>query len=144
MMQRSQVVETKYPLKCCNTKEGKQYSRSRIRHTVMIPHPAEKENAMVEDFLREGKENAIPSKQLADLAGCKSVRELQEKIADERAAGAVILSTCENGGGYFLPDPENVGEVKEFIRTLENRGKNTLLALKSARDYLNRCGIDGE
>ena len=97
---------------------------------------------MVEDFLREGKENAIPSKQLADLAGCKSVRELQEMIAAERAAGAVILSTAQNGGGYFLP--ENAGEVKEFVRTLENRGKNTLLALKSARDYLNRCGIDGE
>ena len=132
----------KYPLKCCNTKEGKQHGRSRIRYTVMIPHPAEKENAMVKDFLREGKENAIPSQRLADLVGCKSIRELQQVIAEERAAGAVILSTAENGGGYFLPT--NEVEVKEFIRTLESRGKNTLLALKSARDYLNRCGIDGE
>ena len=98
---------------------------------------------MIGDFLLVGKKNAISSQRLADLAGCKSVRELQQVIAEERAAGAVILSTCENSGGYFLPDPENVGEVKEFIRTLENRGKNTLLALKSARDYLNSCGIDG-
>ena len=97
---------------------------------------------MVEDFLREGKENAIPSKQLADLAGCKIVRELQEIIAEERAAGAVILSTAQNGGGYFLP--ESASEVKEFVRTLESRGKNTLAALKSARNYLKSCGGEGD
>lgn len=93
---------------------------------------------MISDFLTEGKRNAVPSQRLADLAGCKSVRELQEVIARERAAGEVILSTCENGGGYFLP--ENVSEVREFIRTLESRGKNTLAALKSARNYLKSCG----
>ena len=91
---------------------------------------------MIEDFLLEGKKNAISSQRLADLAGCKSVRELQQVIAEERAKGAVILSTAENGGGYFLP--ANVGEVREFIRTLQSRGRNTLAALKSARDYLKR------
>lgn len=89
---------------------------------------------MIEKFLLEGKKNAIAAQKLADLAGCKSVRELQEVIAAERAAGAVILSTCKNGGGYFLP--QNAEEVKEFVVTLESRGKNTLLALKSAREYL--------
>ncbi len=91
---------------------------------------------MIEEFLLEGKKNALPSKQLADLAGCKSVRELQQIIAEERSAGAVILSTCQDGGGYFLPN--DILEVKEFIRTLESRGRNTLLALKSAREYLAR------
>lgn len=47
---------------------------------------------MIEKFLLEGKRNAIKSQKLADLVGCKSVRELQEVIAEERAAGAVILS----------------------------------------------------
>ena len=93
---------------------------------------------MIENFLLEGKKNAISSQRLADLAGCKSVRELQEIIAEERAAGAVILSTAQNGGGYFLP--ESASEVKEFVRTLESRGKNTLAALKSARNYLKSCG----
>lgn len=91
---------------------------------------------MIEKFLLEGKQNAIKSQKLADLVGCKSVRELQEVIAAERAAGAVILSACQHGGGYFLP--QNAEEVREFVVTLESRGKNTLLALKSARDYLNR------
>lgn len=91
---------------------------------------------MIEKFLLKGKKNAIASQKLADLVGCKSVRELQEVIAGERAAGAVILSTCQDGGEYFLP--QNTEEVREFVVTLESRGKNTLLALKSARDYLKR------
>lgn len=97
-----------------------------------------KDRKMIEDFLLIGKKNAISSQRLADMAGCKSVRELQQVIAEERAGGAVILSTCQDGGGYFLP--QNSAEVREFIVTLENRGKNTLLALDSARAYLERSG----
>lgn len=97
---------------------------------------------MIEKFLLEGKHNAVTSQRLAELAGCKSVRELQQVISEERAAGAVILSTAENGGGYFLP--ANVSEVKEFIQTLERRGKNTLEALKSARNYLKSYGAESE
>ena len=94
---------------------------------------------MIEKFLLVGKENAIKSQKLADLVGCKSVRELQQIIAAERAAGSVILSTGQSGGGYFLPNPNNISEVKEFIVTLERRGKNTLLALKSAKSYLEQA-----
>ena len=91
---------------------------------------------MIENYLRTGKENAISSRKLAELLGCKSVRELQELIALERAAGNVILSTCCEGGGYFLP--ANRAEVLEFIKTLESRGRNTLAALGSARRYLEQ------
>ena len=97
---------------------------------------------MIENFLLEGKKNAISSQRLADLAGCKSVRELQKIIAQERENGAVILSTGENGGGYFLP--ANVTEVREFIVTLESRGKGTLAALRSARKYLKNHEIEGD
>ena len=90
------------------------------------------------DLLMEGKENAISSKELTVLLRMGSVRELQQEIARERAAGAVILSTCQEGGGYYLPASGQ--EVKEFIRTLENRGKNTLAALRSARNYLRQQG----
>lgn len=92
---------------------------------------------MIEKFLLEGKRNAIKSQKLADLAGCKSVRELQEVIAAERAAGAVILSTCQNGGGYFLPTG-NKQEVVEYIRTLTSRAQNTLAAIESAKEYLKQ------
>ncbi len=96
---------------------------------------------MIEKFLLEGKQNAIKSQKLADLVGCKSVRELQEVIAEERAAGAVILSTCRRGGGYFLPTG-NRREVSEYIQTLRNRAKNTLVAIESAEEYLKRLEGD--
>lgn len=97
---------------------------------------------MVEKFLLEGKQNAIKSHKLANLTGCKSVRELQEVIAAERAAGAVILSTCQNGGGYFLPSEGDTCEVREFITTLERRAKNTLVAIESAEAYLKQLKGD--
>lgn len=93
---------------------------------------------MIEKFLLEGKRNAIKSQKLADLVGCKSIRELQEVIAAERAAGAVILSTCQNGGGYFLPVPGDKREVIEFTHTLRRRAKNTLAAIESAEKYLRQ------
>ncbi len=95
----------------------------------------------VRDMLPKGKENAIPAKDLTDYLGMGSVRELQQEISRERAAGAVILSTCQERGGYYLPATDQ--EVREFIRTLENRGKNTLLALKSAKNYLRHTGENG-
>lgn len=87
---------------------------------------------MIVDLLKVGRRNATDSQTLADLAGCKSVRELQQVIAAERAAGEVILSSTK--GGYYLP--ENEQEIREFCRTLEARSRNTLLALKSAKRAL--------
>lgn len=91
---------------------------------------------LVKDFLRPGRENAVPSRELAALCGCGSVRELQSEIAKERAAGEVILSSTAHGGGYYLPGNED--EVLEFIATLSRRAGNTFAALRSARAYLDR------
>ena len=41
----------------------------------------------VRDSLRYGKENAIPSKALAEALGFRTVRDLQKAIEAERAAG---------------------------------------------------------
>lgn len=90
----------------------------------------------VQEVLHQGHENAINAQYLADILGFDSVRELQKQIAHERKAGAVILSTCENGGGYYLPGDE--WEVRRFIQTLESRARNTMAALRSAKDYLQQ------
>lgn len=90
----------------------------------------------ISDYLPTGKQNAVPSKELADMLGFDTVRELQKAIERERRTGAVILSTCTDGGGYFLPADES--EIKEFIRTLSNRAKNTQRAIDSALLELDR------
>lgn len=91
---------------------------------------------VVMEALHTGKENAISAQELCDYLGFNSIRELQHEIARERKAGAVILSTCQDGGGYFLPG--NDREVKQFIKTLENRAKNTFAILRSARGVLRQ------
>lgn len=84
--------------------------------------------------LRYGKENAIPSKVLAQALGFQTVRELQKQIERERAAGAVILSDAYGGGYYLSDDPE---ELRRFTRTLEARARNTLKAVESAQRALD-------
>ena len=85
-------------------------------------------------LLPVGEENAIPSKQLADMCEFTSVRELQKTIESLRCNGEIIASTCQNGGGYFIPGNEM--ELRAFVRTLENRAKNTIRSLGSAKQAL--------
>lgn len=91
---------------------------------------------VVMEALHIGKENAISAQELCDHLGFNSIRELQHEISRERKAGAVILSTCQEGGGYFIPS--NDQEVRQFVRTLENRAKNTFEVLRSARSFLRQ------
>lgn len=88
----------------------------------------------VYDSLRYGKENAFPSKALAEALGFRSVRDLQKAVERERVAGAVILSDpC--GGGYYLSD--DPGELRRFTQTLNARAKNTAKAAESAQRALD-------
>ena len=83
-------------------------------------------------LLSVGKENAISTADLVQLTGCKSARELQERIAYERNHGAVICSG--SGRGYWKPKDRQ--EIQEFVRTMDARALNTLRAAKSARAAL--------
>ncbi|HJD45323.1 MAG TPA: hypothetical protein H9909_00635 [Candidatus Mediterraneibacter norfolkensis] len=84
------------------------------------------------NLLPVGKENAISTADLVRLMGCKSVRDLQERIAYERNHGAVICSG--SGRGYWKPKDRQ--EIQEFVRTMDARALNTLRAAKSARAAL--------
>lgn len=84
---------------------------------------------VIRDLLPIGKKNAVSTDKLVQMIGCNSARELQQYIAQERKAGAVICSSTT--GGYYLP--ANHAEMAEFCRTLENRARNTLIALTSTR-----------
>lgn len=107
-----------------------------MRQAAATAEPHKTSDFVVMDVLQTGKENAISARDLCTYLDLNSVRELQHVICRERQAGAVILSTCQDGGGYFLP--ENDQEVRQFIRTLESRAKNTFAALRSARGFLRQ------
>ena len=86
------------------------------------------------DSLHYSKENAIPSKALAQALGYQSVRDLQKQIERERAAGAVILSDPCGGGYYLSNDP---AELLRFTRTLNARARNIIKAAQSAQMALD-------
>ena len=99
---------------------------------------------MISELLWCGRENAICTKDLLTITGLKNARTLQNIIERERAEGALILSTSQHGGGYFLPSEGETGirEMLEFERTLNARALNTLRTLKTVRAALKkkRCG----
>lgn len=84
------------------------------------------------DILPVGKENAISTADLVKITGCTSSRDLQERIALERNAGAIICSG--SGSGYWRA--KNRQEILDFVHCMDARAKNTLAATKSARRAL--------
>lgn len=86
---------------------------------------------MIIECLPTGKENAISTITLCGMTGL-SVRKLRAEVAKERIAGELILSRSD--GGYYIPS--NRGEVEEFVRTLDSKGRSIMVALQSARKYL--------
>lgn len=86
----------------------------------------------ISELLPVGKENAISGEQLKQLAGCKSIRELQHLIADERNRGAIICSGSSKG--YWRPKDRQ--EIERFCQSMTSRANNILSAAKSARSAL--------
>lgn len=92
----------------------------------------QKKSFPIMDILPVGKENAISTADLVKMTGCTSARDLQERIALERNAGAVICSGA--GSGYWRA--KNRQEILEFVHCMEARAKNTLVATRSAKRAL--------
>lgn len=84
------------------------------------------------NILPVGKENAISTANLVKITRCTSSRDLQERIALERNAGAVICSG--SGSGYWRAKSRQ--ELLEFVHCMEARAKNTLAATRSAKRAL--------
>ena len=96
----------------------------------------------VYEHLLPGKENALTPEYLAVKCHFSSTRMLQKQIETERRAGKVILSSTTPPGGYYLPAAGDTMEIRKFIRTLENRGANTLRILESAKELLEKLEGD--
>lgn len=89
---------------------------------------------MVYEVLKVGERNALSPDYLRVTLGLTNNRAVQKQIEHERRQGKVILSSTQPPGGYFLPESEQ--EIRQFIKTLENRGSKTLDALDGARKLL--------
>lgn len=89
---------------------------------------------MVYEALKIGEENALSPDYLRVTLGLTSNRAVQKQIERERRQGKVILSSTQPPGGYFRA--ANKHDIRQFIKTLENRGSKTLDALNSAKALL--------
>ena len=91
---------------------------------------------MVNELLKIGKSNIMTSEELINTLKLSGTRELVSIVQKERQQGAVILSTCGNGGGYYLPETEQ--ELKEFIKSMDRRKSELDKSTASARKELKR------
>lgn len=80
--------------------------------------------------LGRGAENAIPRRDLITITNLKD-RELRKSVETMRRAGLPIVS-CNRG--YFIPD--NMEELRQFVRREEKRARSTFFTLKAARKAL--------
>ena len=88
-----------------------------------------------EKILPKGAEHGISAAELLRMTGLSDTRVIRKLIADERAAGAVILSGMN---GYYLPDDGEKGrrETEAYIAAMGAKGISTLRAIRSAKAYL--------
>ena len=85
------------------------------------------------DLLPVGAEYAISRRALAALTGL-SDRQLRYKISQERKAGALILSTTEDGGGYFRA--ADVQELRRWVAMMTAHTNATLAVIRAAQEAL--------
>lgn len=91
-------------------------------------------NTSIYDILPVGESNKISTHDLMNLINESSIRELKKRVRDERLNGALILSTTQNGGGYYKP--KNESEITAFIELYSRHAKSTFAMLKTARHAL--------
>lgn len=88
------------------------------------------------DLLPIGEKNAISRRELMNITGYTD-RQLRRQIADERRAGALILSSTDcTHGGYFRHEEGNAAELRRFINFMSSHGRATFAVLKTARKVL--------
>ena len=90
------------------------------------------------DLIPSGEENAISTKDLANLLNCHS-REITLTIHFLRVKGTVICSCTK---GFFKP--KNLEETRHFVATMRSRCKHIRAAAASAEKLLKMGGIEDE
>lgn len=78
---------------------------------------------MVYEVLSNGKENAMPGRDLVAILELKDLRSLTQNIEQERRAGIPICAAVSGDErGYYLADsPE---ELEAYLKSLDRRLRN--------------------
>lgn len=87
------------------------------------------------DLLPTGAENAVSRRELSALTGIED-RQLRRRIAEERRAGVLILSSTESNGGYYRA--ANREELTRYVRSMRSRSKEILAVIHAAEEALQR------
>lgn len=90
----------------------------------------------IEDYFKEGVENAVSRKSLCQMTGL-SDRQVRQEIEDARVRGVFILND-EDGFGYYISD--DVADVRrQYLRDMA-RIKAISKRTKHLRKYLKEKG----
>ena len=103
----------------------------------------------IASLLMCGEANKMTTKQLLQLTGLKTPRDLQTEIEQERCAGVPIITSIRDTYGYYLPaeDPaEALVELAEFLHYMDAKAKNTFRSAQAARTLykLLRQQLEGQ
>lgn len=93
----------------------------------------EQEQGFIESLLPQGEANALSSRELVQLAGFRSVRELQAEIAREREAGALIFIHLQERRRVFHPVRWSRGDARN-VRICSNSAGKSISHIKSAQN----------
>ena len=95
---------------------------------------ARQRKTSIYDLLPVGAENAVSRRQLSAITGIPD-RQLRRRIAEDRKAGLLILSsTAEVGGGYFRP--ADTQELRRWVAMMTAHTNATLAVIRAAQEAL--------
>ena len=108
-----------------NTEEGEGVEILRAGVDPQTNHTTPAGVVSMRSLLKAGKGNSIHGAELADMAGAESARQIRRIIAEEREAGAAILS---GHGGYYLPADGEAGqaEIRAYLAALRRKAARIL------------------
>ena len=84
---------------------------------------------MIYELLSEGKENKRTRSELIKALDIPW-RDFQTVLRRERREGHIILSTKDEGGGYWLWDGKDIEELKRYDSMQRSGAIDTLVTLK--------------
>lgn len=85
----------------------------------------------IQNFLGQGKDNAVPGRKLMEYMGTKDLRAVSKAVEVARRDGVPICATTSpEGPGYFIAASPD--ELSGYLRSLDHRLKE----IRATRSYM--------